>query len=633
MKTLLILSLLFFSINGIAQNNYDVDLIPATLRNRANACIRNEETIVDMRSAEQVAITVDKAITVFNENGEDEARLVLYYDKNTSIKSAKGEVLNSVGMPVSKFTLNDFTDVSVADGFSLFIDSRVKHFLPNVSQYPYTIVYHYEIKNKQNLIIPKWIPKSADDISVEKSTYTFISKPTDEVRIKTINCSLLPEESSTDKQKKMIWKIANIPAAKTEPYSPKVETYLPSVQIAPKQFTYYGYSGTYQNWKESGKWVFDDLIKPRNMLSPATISLIQNLVKDQQNDWDKARKIYEYLQHKTRYISVQVGIGGFQPIAASEVDRLGYGDCKGLVNYMQSMLHAVNIDSYYCVVQAGDTKTSIDPNFADMTQGNHIILCMPLKGDTTWLECTNQKIPFGYLGDFTDDRLVFACTPEGGKILRTPKLSAQHNLQYRKANFTVSENGTITGNVNTIFTGAQYDNHESTIGKSIIAQRKTLQSFYNIDNINFDNINYSQDKGLNPQTIENLEISIPNYAAINGNKMFLQPNMLNVSRSIPELKVRSLPVYINRAYTDVDEVVYQLPGNVSESLIIPDHKHFKSEFGNYDASVKFEGRKVIYRREIKINDGTYPAEKYQEFSQFMNEIQAADQLKLMLNLK
>ena len=190
---LIIICLITFINAAFSQDNYDVDLISGTLKNRANSCIRNEEILVDMRSPENVLLTVKKAITVFNENGEDEARLVLNYDKNTAIKTIKGEVYNAVGKAISKFTQNDFSDVSAADGFSLFVDSRVKHYLPNVNQYPYTIVYNYEIRNKQNLIIPRWVPKPGDDVSVEKSSYTFICKPTDEVRIKSVNYAMKPE--------------------------------------------------------------------------------------------------------------------------------------------------------------------------------------------------------------------------------------------------------------------------------------------------------------------------------------------------------------------------------------------------------------------------------------------------------
>ncbi|RDC58623.1 DUF3857 domain-containing protein [Pedobacter chinensis] len=630
---LFFLCFLAFANTGFAQDNYDVDLIPGNLRNRANSCIRNEETVVDMRAPENVMLTVKKAITVFNENGEDEARLVLYYDKNTAIKGIKGEVYNAVGKPISKFTQSDFADVSAADGFSLFMDSRVKHYLPNVNQYPYTIVYNYEIRNKQNLIIPRWIPKPAHDVSVEKSSYTFISKPTDEVRIKTLNYTGSPEVVTDEKQKKMIWKIDNIVAIKPEPYSPDPETYRTSVQIAPKHFFYYNHKGTYQNWEELGKWIYADLLKQRNILPPATIQMVQELVKDEKTDKDKARKIYQYLQNKTRYISVQIGIGGFQPIAASEVDRLGYGDCKALVNYMQSMLNAVNIESYYCVVEAGNEKKGVDPKFADMTQGNHIILCMPLKGDTTWLECTSQKIPFGYLGDFTDDRLVLACTADGGKLLRTPKLTAKNNLQIRNVELKINESGTATGNMNTVFSGSQYDNHESLIGKSITEQHKSLKVSYNVDNIDFETVVFAQEKNIDPKLTEDIKVNIRNYAPINGNKMYLQLNAFNITRSIPEIKNRILPVYINRGFTDEDTITYLLPENVQTDDIIPENKSFKNDFGLYQVKVTIEGKKLIYYRKLMINDGTFPASKYEEFSKFMSNVNAADYLKLALSLK
>ena len=45
---------------------------------------------------------------------------------------------------------------------------------------------------------------------------------------------------------------------------------------------------------------------------------------------EKIRVLYRYLQQNHRYISVQVGIGGMQPISASAVYTNGYGDCKGL---------------------------------------------------------------------------------------------------------------------------------------------------------------------------------------------------------------------------------------------------------------------------------------------------------------
>ncbi|MFD2585219.1 DUF3857 domain-containing protein [Pedobacter vanadiisoli] len=628
-----VFSLLLISVTGFAQDNYDADLIPSNLRNRANACIRNEETTIDMRSPDNVILNVKKAITVFNQNGEDEARLVIYYDKNISIKSIKGEVYNSVGKLTNKFSQNDFSDMSAADGFSLFVDSRVKHYLPSVNQYPYTLVYNYEIRNKQNLIIPDWSPKPADDVSVEKSTYTFICKPTDQVRIKTHNYSGTPEVLTDEKQKKTIWKASNIQAVRTEPYSPAHETYATNIQIAPQEFYYYNHKGSYTNWKELGKWIYDDLLATRKTLPATTIEMVKNLVKNEKTEKDKARKIYQYLQDKTRYVSVQIGIGGFQPIAASEVDRLGYGDCKALVNYMQSLLNAADIDSYYCVVSAGSEKKSMDPGYASMVQGNHVILCMPLKGDTTWLECTSQKIPFGFLSDFTDDRLVLACTAEGGKLLHTPKLTTAENLQVRRADLTLHSDGSISGKMNTIYAGSQYENQESLIGKSITEQHKLLKQTYNIDNIDFEAVSFAQKKDISPTLTEDITTNIRNYAPVNGNKMFLQLNAFNVKRSIPEIRNRTLPVYINRGYTDEDTIIYTLPDNVDTTLIMGQDKTLKSDFGQYVCKTSLDGKKLTYYRKFILNDGTFSAEKYADFSKFINDVNSADYLKLALSLK
>ncbi len=633
MKTVLTFLLTFFSlVNCCAQTDYAVDLIPATLRNRANAVIRNEETTVNMLAPNNVSYTVKQAITVLNKNGGDQARLVLFYDKNVAIKSIEGEIYNEFGKLIGKFNERAFKDESAINDFSLFEDNRVKHYLPNIDTYPYTIVYQYAIRYKQNLIIPSWIPQPAVDVSVEKSSYTFICKPGDQFRIKAQHLNGKAEEQVNDKQRSLTWRVNHLGSQKAEPYSPLKDTYRPSIKIAPQQFSYYNFTGNYSNWQELGKWYYHNLLKGRDALPPSTVAHIKDLVKDLKTDKEKAKKIYEYLQAKTRYISVQIGIGGFQPFTAAEVDRLGYGDCKALVNYMQSLLAVVGIESYYCVVQAGSEKVSLDVDYASMDQGNHIILCLPLNGDTTWLECTSQTVPFGFLGDFTDDRYVLACTAEGGKLLKTPKLTTAQNLQQREAELTLSNQGHITGKVKTWFSGSQYDNHEEMVGKPVTEQEKLLKRVYPIDNINFDQITYVQKKDIDPVLTEDLSLQIRSYGVVNNDKLFLPLNPFNIQSIVPEVKNRLMPVYINRGYTDIDTITYLLPDNFT-GIILPFEKAINCAYGTYLATARVEGKKLIYTRKFVLNEGTYPAETYTVYSKFMADINSADHQKLVLNLK
>src|SRR6185312_13501516 len=140
----------------------------------------------------------------------------------------------------------------------------------------------------------------------------------------------------------------------------------------------------------------------------------------------KARFLYNYLQKNVRYVSVQLGIGGYKPFPASFVDEKKYGDCKALSNYMLTLLKTVGIPSYCAVINAGTNAEPADPDFVN-DPFNHIILCVPFKNDTTWLECTSATSPFGKLGSFTENRKALLVTEDGGKLVNTPRSTMQDN--------------------------------------------------------------------------------------------------------------------------------------------------------------------------------------------------------------
>jgi len=630
LKRLLVLIFIAAAFNGYTQEqaDYNVENIPSALKSRANAVIRNMETTVDMRAPENVILNVKKAITVLNKNGEQAAGLFIFYNKATAIKSAKGVIMDAFGKVTGKFSLSNFLDESAVNDFSLFEDARIKRYIPNVLAYPYTIIYEYEIRYKQNLIIPDWYATPYSDVSVEKNTYTFISKPDDKIRVKEYNYKGSPEVEKTDKLTSRTWKVNNLSALKREPYAPDPDNYLTYVKIAPEQFTYYGHKGNYSNWQELGKWVYDDLVKTRQTLSPDIIQEMNDLVKGLDTDKEKAKKIYEYVQKKTRYISVQIGIGGFQPFEAAEVHRVSYGDCKALVNYTQSLLKAIGINSLYCVVYGDSYKKSMDVDFASMDQGNHIILCVPLKNDTTWLECTSQDSPFGYLGSFTDDRIVLACTEEGGKLLKTPVLTTAASLLKRKAELNLDKDGNVNGKLQTDFSGAQYDNYRSIISKPSSEQIKLLKEEYDIDNIDFSNLKLAQKKDNNPVTSESLDLTIQKYAPRTNNRIYLVLNAFNKTNSIPEVRNRTLPVYVNRGFTDEDEIVYNIPEGYSIEAK-PADREIKSPFGSYTVKVNMEGKKLTYNRKFVLNNGMYPADSYESFMRFFSDVSSSDNSKVV----
>ncbi|MDB5019998.1 MAG: hypothetical protein JWQ28_1125 [Pedobacter sp.] len=602
--------------------------IPQILRSGSNAVIRNMETQVNMMATDHVVMTVKKAVTVLNKTGDDRAELSIYYNKNTAIKSVKGLVYDASGLQIGKFSLSNFTDESAISDYSLYEDERVKHYLPSVTVYPYTVSFEYEVVFKQNLIIPDWYANPYPDEAVEKSSYSFTCKPEDQIRIQEKNYAGKGTIENTEKVKTYHWQVSNLPAFKREPFAPQPDSYRTYIKVSAAAFSYYKSQGSYSNWNELGKWVYNDLLKSRQQLSPEAQAEVKELVKDLSTDKEKARKLYAYMQEKTRYISVQVGIGGFQPMFANDVHKLGYGDCKALVNYMQSLLSAVNIKSLYCVVNAGKYKENMDPDFASMDQGNHIILCLPLEKDTTWLECTSQVVPFGYLGDFTDDRSVLACAESGGMLLHTPNLKPEMNLTRRLADLTLDKDGNVTGKINTTYKGAQYDTYEYVLTKPYAEQLKLLKSYYDVDNIDFEGLKIKQDKGTDPMTTETFNLEIANYAPKGSSMTYLIPNAFNRQGTVAEVSNRTLPVYVNRGFTDEDEITYHVPQGYKMEYK-PEDLKLKTPYGSFSSEFIVKDQLVIYKRKFVLNAGRYPANEYAAFASFMNKVSFADMTKVV----
>lgn len=632
MKALLSTLFIFCAANCVkAQDNYDVSLIPKELMPYASSIVRNEEVTIEVKDFDNTYYHVKKAITVLNKNGDDEADIAIWHDKSKVIKDIKGIVYNQWGKPTGKFSESDFDDDSGHDGFSLFTDLKIKHYQPKIAEYPYTISYEYDVKQKQTLDFEDWIPIGSDGVAVEKSSYTFICKPDFKIRYKEIN---LPAAvvTGTNKQglKTYTWQISNLKALKYEPYSPVKRTILPNVKIVPEKFIYRGVDGTFTNWKELGQWQYDKLNAGRQVLSPVTVAKLKELTASETTPKAKARKIYEYMQSKTHYINISVGIGNLQPFPASDVDQQNYGDCKALVNYTQSLFKAVDIDSYYCVVQAGSTKVNFLPDFASIDQGNHVILCLPFKNDTTFLECTSQNIPFGFLGNFTDDRTVLACTPQGGKLMHTPKYTAQTNLEQRKATFALTADGGLSGLMTTSFKGTNYEDRDGVIYESAKEQVKDLKRIYPINNLDIESADLKQFKTEQPYTTETLKISARDYGSVTGDKIVFVENPANrITTGLREVRNRRNQTYINRGYTDEDEITYALPTGYKID-IRPTNVSIEKPFGKFEATTIVNGDKLIYKRKLQLIDGTYSKDTYQELVDFYQAVVDADSRNITL---
>lgn len=625
-----IILLLTTSVILAQKADYSTLLIADSLKQNANAVIRLEQIDIRIESQRDMTFLTKKAITVLNEKGLSAIGATAYYNKRTSIKNIEATVYNGAGAEIKKLRRRDFNDVSAtADGSAIFSDSRVIYLDYTPVIYPFTIVYECEMQTSNTAFIPSWMPLDCFYVSVEKSVLN-VSFPSNlGFKKKETNFEGFNIEITKDTPTELSYTATNFPAQKREDYSPDYRDIFPKIMLGLDVFNLEGIDGNAKNWKDFGLWYSDKILTGTTEISDETKAKMKALVGNETDPVKKARIIYNYVQQKSRYISIQVGIGGWKPMPASDVDRLGYGDCKALTNYTRTLLNAVDVPSYNTILYGDRTeKLNIVPDFVSM-QGNHCMLAIPNGKDYIWLECTSQDDPFGYQA-FTDDRTVLVVKPEGGEIVRTNVYSDKINSQISHGNYAISETGELSGSIAMVSEGSQYRKFHLENMPPTEKEAHYKDYWSNINNLKIKKSGFHNDKEKISFT-ENLEISAANYGNLSGNRMMIPVNAYNqFTDNIKRIRNRKTPFEIKRGSYDEDEIEVKLPaGFAIESL--PKNFGLTSKFGEYKTElVKTADNNLVYKRSLFLKEGLYPNKEYDDFRLFMEQVSRNDNAKIIL---
>nr|WKN37728.1 DUF3857 domain-containing protein [Tunicatimonas sp. TK19036] len=610
-----------------AASDYDASAIPADLQENASAVVREQDEIFTIHASDAATYTIHRAVTVLNKNGERYAPLVIWYDASRKIKSIECTVYDARGTEVKKVKKKDIQDVSAVSSFSIYEDSRLKYYSYDSPSYPYTVEYSYELEFDGLLFYPNWHPVEGFQLAVEQSSFSVITSPDISLRYRVQHTSE-PAISTEEGQQKYYWELRHHAAYKKESFRPPLGTLTPRVYLAPSAFSYEGYAGNFSSWQQFGQWI-NQLNEGRDQLPESTQSEVKRIVANLQDTTEIIRTLYEYMQSKTRYVSIQLGIGGYQPFEATTVDRLGYGDCKALSNYMKALLSVAGIEAYYTLVNAGAYEDEVLADFPSM-QFNHVIVGVPLAQDTLWLECTSQTNPFGHLSDFTDERNVLMITENGGQLVRTPAYSAQDNQQTRNTTVLLDEEGNGQLTAQTQYTGQLYDDIARITQLNDQEQKQAVYKQIEIPNFRLQSFHYDLTKDQIPAANEVLKLQLERYVSISGKRWFFCPNVMSQIESLPaKTEARNHEVMLRYAYTETDTTVINLPENI-HSEFVPEAIEIQSTFGSYHSSYTVEQGKVIYTRTFQRNKGVFPSDSYQELVEFYQKVSKADRQQMVL---
>lgn len=616
----------FFSVFSSAQD-YAAASIPQNLLQNANAVIRENSEDYVLKSVNEMTIKKSRAVTILSAAGEAFSTITIPYNPTTKISNIKVEMFDENGKLSKTYSKKDFSDYTNNPSAGLYTDDRILVLRTVSSKYPFTLKTSYETNTSNTIYLSNFTPVSTYHLAVEKSNFSVTNLSGIAIRTK-INDKALAKVS--ERKEGNVWKYSyqNIVALAPEDLSPSLDYLLPGVEFSPEKFTLEGKQGNLSDWNSFGKWYFNDLITPVSQITPEIKAEVAALNLSGTTS-EKVKTLYQYMQNKTRYVLISMGIGGWQPMPAAEVGKKGYGDCKALTNYMRTLLTAAGIPSYYSVIYSDDSVISFDKDFPKLS-GNHVILMVPTEKDAIWLENTSQSVAYNHLNYSSYNRNVLAVDENGIKIIDTPVYQPEQSKELMVAKVQLAEDGSITSAANFQFTGGQYDTNLSLLSLKSDEVKEAMKSRHfnlQIDQVAVQNLTNNRDDA---KISYDLNLNAKSFAKKLGDDLFFPAMPFYPTVSFTTNTERVLPFETAFPFQDDYEIEFSAPAGY-KFADLPPASDFSTEFGSYSLSYKMAGEKLLVRRILTIKKGIYPKEKFKDYVDFRKKTATKDNTKILIS--
>jgi transglutaminase-like putative cysteine protease len=550
----------------------------------------------------------------------------VYEDSFQELERFSGEIFNAAGKSIKKISKKNLTSTA----FSSHLATDGKHTFYDLysSSYPFTVKYSYELKYKNGILMyPTFNPVNGFHLSVEKAAYS-LRLPIDcELREKKLNTDKETTFSIVNKEKVYNWSITDYEALSYEPFSPINELF-PIVYLSPEKFCVENVCGSMANWETFGHWTAD-LLKERNRLPQKTIDKAMELTQNAPQIRDKVKILYEYFQQTTHYVSIQLGIGGWQPMKAEDVAQTGLGDCKALSNYMKALLDVVGIPSYYTIIST--EKKRFFPDYPNFSQANHVILMVPLEKDTVWLECTSQDIPFGYIHKSILGHDALAVSEKDAFFCTLPEYPPLDNQEINTVNIRLSPEGDAEFEVHSQYRMDIFERMFYKLkGLNTKEENEALGALLKVHKPQISDFKKELTLSESPSMDIYYKINCDEYAAISGSRMFIPVNPAYTSlRGMLTGNSRRYDMIMTSSIRKIDTIRLHIPENYTvESKLNP--MEISSAYGSFQARIEERDGMVVYIQKLELVPGRYPSSKFEEVKNFYNQIENSQTIKIGL---
>lgn len=580
----------------------------AALYPDAGAIVLRDESVVHLNADGSNTNVTHRTLKIFNQRGRGRAEIAIQFNAATQ---RVGEVSARTIKPDGTVLTAGAGDIHVStpySSFSMYDDAKVTAIsMPGVEDGVIIDYVYTQTTFKSYLPNQYWENWSFRDGSdpVLLSRMTLFAPATVNVQTQAHNSSGMTQTIiSTGTQKTYIWQMGKLATLLPEPAMPPAATFLPWLEIS-----------TVPSWQTISQW-YHGLSSSQMTVSPEVRDTVKTLIAGKPNDTEKARAIYYWVEGRTRYVALELGLSAFQPHPAAEVCRNRYGDCKDMATLLVTMLHEAGIKTAWPVLLGADNTQPVHDNLAAPLFFNHAIVRADIDGKPYWFDSTASMCSFGQIPGSDRGVDAFVVRDGAGTFETIPLGAPEENRETSVTTVALHADG-----------GADCVTTVRLVGDSALAARLSfrgvqpaqalpaLQGMVNRFSSDAVLTGYalSQLEDLDQPVTFQLKYHAPLWATKTARLLIF--NGHDMSAAPYDRASRVFPIYESKQASAVQQVAITLPpGYVLEDK--PDDIHQSTALGDVDQTVTLDHNilnmnLVVSSRPGRVTPAEYSAAKVQ----------------------
>jgi len=377
---------------------------------------------------------------------------------------------------------------------------------------------------------------------------------------------------------------------------------------------------TFVSWEQIGRW-YASLDKDRRAPSPEVRAKAEELTKGLDNELDKTQALYDFVAKNFRYVSLSLGLGRYQPHAASDVLHNEYGDCKDKHTLLASLLEAEGFHASSVLI---NSSRKLDPDVPSPAQFDHVITMLPMGKEEVWMDTTSEVAPFRLLAYSLRNKLALVIPADGAPHLQnTPADTPMPDSELSEVDGKINEIGKLEAHVHYTFRG-----DEELLLRSIFRRVPESQWQRVVENVNtgmggeVTHLKISDPAATREPFTMAYDVAKPNFLDWSKKKSDLTLPLCQFN--LPDLSIvedgdaDTEPLKLGPKAEYVYKIKLELPAKYSARSPLP--FSLKRDYAEYKATYKLEGTTFTAARTLTLRQDELLPPRVEDYQSFRHAV-------------